>query len=64
LSKVLISSGLKGTAVITGASSGIGAIYADQLARAGIRSDPRRSQSRAPQRDSKACQLMNVTGQP
>jgi uncharacterized protein len=32
LSKALINSSSKGTAVITGASSGIGAIYADQLA--------------------------------
>jgi uncharacterized protein len=35
LSKALINSCLKGTAVITGASSGIGAIYADQLASRG-----------------------------
>jgi uncharacterized protein len=35
LSKALISPGLKGTPVITGASSGIGAIYADQLASRG-----------------------------
>jgi uncharacterized protein len=35
LSKALINSSSKGTAVITGASSGIGAIYADQLARRG-----------------------------
>ena len=35
LSKALINSGSKGTAVITGASSGIGAIYADQLASRG-----------------------------
>ena len=32
LSKALVNSSSKGTAVITGASSGIGAIYADQLA--------------------------------
>jgi hypothetical protein len=32
LSKALINSSSKGTAVITGASFGIGAIYADQLA--------------------------------
>ena len=32
LSKALINSSSKGTAVITGASSGIGAIYADRLA--------------------------------
>jgi short-subunit dehydrogenase len=32
LSKALINSSSKGTAVITGSSSGIGAIYADQLA--------------------------------
>jgi NAD(P)-dependent dehydrogenase (short-subunit alcohol dehydrogenase family) len=32
LSKALINSSSKGAAVITGASSGIGAIYADQLA--------------------------------
>src|SRR5580693_8554650 len=35
LSKALIRSSSKGTAVITGASSGIGAIYADQLASRG-----------------------------
>jgi len=35
LSKALIISSSKGTAVITGASSGIGAIYADQLASRG-----------------------------
>jgi uncharacterized protein len=35
LSKTLINSSSKGTAVITGASSGIGAIYADQLASRG-----------------------------
>jgi short-subunit dehydrogenase len=35
LSKALIDSSSKGTAVITGASSGIGAIYADQLASRG-----------------------------
>ena len=35
LSKALINSSSKGTAVITGASSGIGAIYADQLASRG-----------------------------
>ena len=35
LSKALIKSSSKGTAVITGASSGIGAIYADQLASRG-----------------------------